>query len=134
MISIQKIRNRLEYMILSCADALKKQDGAQAFREKTMHHFREKISEQLSLEDISKTLVLSPTQVERLSYQEFGCGAIHLFHRLKIDRARTLLHTTDLSIFEIAKHLGYDDQSYFSRLFKKHTGVSPRTYKKARQL
>jgi AraC-like DNA-binding protein len=134
MISIQKIRNRLEYMILSCVDALKKQDGAQAFREKTMHYFREKISEPLSLGDVSKTLVLSPTHVERLCYQEFGCGAIHLFHRLKIDRARTLLHTTDLSIYEISKHLGYDDQSYFSRLFKKHTGVSPRAYKKARQL
>jgi AraC-like DNA-binding protein len=134
MISIQKIRNRLEYMILSCVEALKKQDGPQAFREKTMRYFREKISETLTLGDISKTLVLSPTHVERLSYQEFGCGAVHLFHRLKIDRARTLLHTTDLSICEISRHLGYDDQSYFSRLFKKHTGVSPRAYKKTRQL
>lgn len=134
MISIQKIRNRLEYMILSCADTLKKQDGVQAFREKIMHYFREKISEPLTLGDVSKALVLSPTHVERLSYQEFGCGAIHLFHRLKIDRARTLLHTTDLSIYEISKHLGYGDQSYFSRLFKKHTGGSPRTYKKTRQL
>jgi AraC-like DNA-binding protein len=133
MISIQKIRNRLEYMILSCADALKKQDGMQAFREKIMNYFREKISEPLALGDISKALVLSPTHVERLSYQEFGCGAVHLFHRLKIDRARTLLHTTDLSIYEISKHLGYDDQSYFSRLFKKHSGVSPRAYKKARR-
>jgi hypothetical protein len=35
-------------MILSCADALKKQDGVQAFREKTLHYFREKISEQLA--------------------------------------------------------------------------------------
>jgi AraC-like DNA-binding protein len=134
MISIQKIRNRLEYMLLSCADALKKQDGVQAFREKIMNYFRENISEPLTLGDVSKTLVLSPTHVERLSYQEFGCGAIHLFQRLKIDRARTLLHTTDLSVYEISKHLGYDDQSYFSRLFKKHSGVSPRDYKKARSL
>jgi AraC-like DNA-binding protein len=134
MISIRKIRNRLEYMLLSCVDALKKQDGIQAFREKIMNYFREKISEPLALSDISQTLVLSPTHVERLSNQEFGCGAVHLFHRLKIDRARTLLHTTDLSIYEISKHLGYDDQSYFSRLFKKHSGVSPLAYKKARRL
>jgi hypothetical protein len=72
MISIQKIRNRLEYMILSCVDALKKQDGVQAFREKTMRYFREKISEPLSLGDVSKALVLSPTHVERLCYQEHG--------------------------------------------------------------
>jgi AraC-like DNA-binding protein len=134
MISIQKIRNRLEHMILLCVDALKKQDGVQAFREKTMNYLREKISESLTLGDISRALVLSPTHVERLSYQEFGCGAVHLFHRLKIDRARTLLHTTDLSVYEISKHLGYEDQSYFSRLFKKHMGISPRDYKKARQL
>jgi AraC-like DNA-binding protein len=134
MVSIQKIRNRLEYMLLSCVDMLKKQDGGQAFREKLMAYFRERLSETLTLGDVSRNLSLSPTHVERLSYLEFGCGAMCLFHRLKIDRARTLLYITDLPISVIADHLGYKDQSYFSRYFKKYTGTSPLTYKKGRSL
>ncbi|GHT98442.1 hypothetical protein FACS1894142_4780 [Spirochaetia bacterium] len=97
LVSIQKIRNRLEYMLLACVDVLKKQDSTQAFKEKLMEYLREKISEDLTLEDISRHLSLSPTHVERQTYLEFGCGAIRLFHHLKIDRARTLLQTTDLA-------------------------------------
>jgi AraC-like DNA-binding protein len=134
IVAIQKIRNRMEYILLACVDMLEKQDNAQAFREKLMDYFREKISEPLVLEEISRNLSLSPTHVERLSYQEFGCGALRLFHRLKIDRARMLLHTTDLRIADIADHLGYEDQSYFSRLFKKYTGTSPLAYKKGQYL
>ncbi|GHU31458.1 hypothetical protein FACS1894172_06390 [Spirochaetia bacterium] len=132
MVSIQKIRNRMEYMLLTCVDMLKKQDGRQAFKEKLMVYLTDKISENLTLEDISRYLSLSQTHVERQAYLEFGCGAINLFHRLKIDRARILLNTTDLAISEIADHLGYNDQSYFSRFFKKYTKVSPLEYKKSR--
>jgi AraC-like DNA-binding protein len=130
LVSIQKIRNRLEYILLTCVDMLKKQDGIQAFREKLMAYLREKLSEPLTLDDISRHLALSATHVERLSYLEFGCGALRLFHRLKIDRARMLLHVTDLPISEISDCLGFADQSYFSRFFKKYTSTSPLMYKK----
>ncbi|GHU68860.1 transcriptional regulator [Spirochaetia bacterium] len=132
LVAVQKIRNHMEYMLLACVDMLKKQDGSQAFKEKLMCFLNDKILENLTLEGISRHLSLSPTHVERQAYLEFGCGAISLFHHLKIDRARILLNTTDLAISEIADHLGYKDQSYFSRLFKKYTKVSPLSYKKGR--
>jgi AraC-like DNA-binding protein len=132
MVSIQKMRNRMEYMLLTCVDMLKKQDGRQAFKEKLMVYLSDKLSENLTLEDISRYLSMSPTHLERQAFLEFGCGAVSLFHRLKIDRARILLNTTDLAVSEIADHLGYKDQSYFSRFFKKYTKVSPLSYKKDR--
>ena len=134
VVSIQKIRNRLELMLLTCVDMLKKREGSQVFREKLMEYFKENITEILSLEDISRTLFISPSHIERLSYMEYGCGAIHLFHRLKMDRARMLLQTTNLPISGISDHLGYTDQGYFSRIFKKYVGVSPREYQKRRKL
>ena len=134
MVSIQKIRNRFEYILLYCVDMLKKQDDSQAFREKLVDYFRENLSKNLSLEDLSGVFYMSSSHIERLSYKEFGCGAIHLFHRLKMDQARMLLQNTAFPISEISTHLGYEDQSYFSRLFKKFAGVSPRKYQKWRKV
>jgi|GEM_PF-6682419 len=132
MVSIQKIRNRFENMILTCVDMLNKQDDDQAFQEKLMEYLRGHISENLTLEDLSGYFYMSASHIERLSYREFGCGAIHLFHKLKIDQARLLLQNTDLRISEIAAHLGYEDQGYFTRLFGKYVGTSPRKYQKWR--
>jgi len=129
VVSIQEIRNRLEYMLLYCVKMLIKQDGKQAFRENLMEYFREHLSENITLETLSKTFNMSASHIERLSYKEFGCGAIHLFNRLKMDRARILLQTSDLRISEIASLLGYEDQGYFSRLFYKILGVRPSRYK-----
>ena len=128
MVSIQKIRNRLEYMLLTCIETIKKQDSDQAFREKLINYFKNNILENITLKDISVAFYMSKSHIERLSYKEFGCGAIRLFNRLKMDRARILLQNTDLSISDISTHLGYHDQGYFSRIFKKYEGVSPRIY------
>ena len=133
LISIQKIRNRLEYMLLSCVEILIKQDGGQPmFKEKLVEFLRTNISEILTLDDISKVLFMSSSHIERLAYREFGCGAIRLFHRIKMDYAQLLLRTTNLPISNISSCLGYMDQGYFSRLFKKHVGITPLNYKTAR--
>jgi len=133
MVSIQKIRNRLEYMLLYCVEMLNKQDSGQAFREKLMDYFRKHLTESLVLEELSGVFNISSSHMERLCYEAFGCGVMHLFHRLKMDRARMLLQTSDMLISEIAGNLGYEDQGYFSRLFRKYAGMSPLKYRKERK-
>ena len=49
----------------------------------------------------------------------------------KIEKAQLLLITKDLAIKEIAYTLGYDNYSYFNKLFKKQTGLTPQTYKES---
>ena len=65
-----------------------------------------------------------------------------IFHRLngrsifqylawvRINRAKELLATTDMKLWEIAEETGFSDQFYFSRQFKKHTGMPPAFYAK----
>jgi YesN/AraC family two-component response regulator len=48
----------------------------------------------------------------------------------KIDLAKTLLTETSASIFDVAQSVGYPDQLYFSRIFKKKEGLSPYKYRK----
>ena len=71
----------------------------------------------------------SPSQVFRIFKRAWGVSPLeyHTEHRLKM--ARSLLHNTPQSVKEIAAALGFPDQYYFSRIFKRHTGVSPRNYR-----
>ncbi|MBP3742789.1 MAG: helix-turn-helix transcriptional regulator, partial [Treponema sp.] len=48
----------------------------------------------------------------------------------RLEKARQLLESTDLSIKEITAEVGYNDQNYFSRIFKNKYGLSPKEYRK----
>ena len=52
-------------------------------------------------------------------------------HAFRIEKAGILLRNTESSIAEIAESVGFDDFSYFAKVFKQHTGVTPREYRKA---
>jgi YesN/AraC family two-component response regulator len=48
----------------------------------------------------------------------------------RIGMAKNLLITSNLSLYKISEEIGYDNQLYFSRLFKKHSGITPSEYRK----
>lgn len=55
----------------------------------------------------------------------------YILHK-RIERAKELLCVTDAGIFEISNSVGYEDQFYFCRIFKKMTNLSPSEYRKAK--
>jgi AraC-like DNA-binding protein len=74
-------------------------------------------------------LHLSPKYLSDLLKQETGKTALELIHLYVISEAKNLLVAGDRSISEIAYQLGFENPPYFSRLFKKEVGVSPKEYK-----
>ena len=52
--------------------------------------------------------------------------------RTRIERSIELLRDTDMSLLEIAGLVGFEDQSYFTKVFKKETGLSPKKYRDSR--
>ncbi|MBE6580897.1 MAG: helix-turn-helix domain-containing protein [Ruminococcaceae bacterium] len=59
----------------------------------------------------------------------FGISPLQYFHRQKTEYIKLLIADLSLSVAEVAKRGGFSDPNYFSRFFKKHTGVSPRAYR-----
>lgn len=76
-------------------------------------------------------LNLSARYLSDLLKQETGKTAIELIHIYLINEAKNLLKSDDQNVSEIAYTLGFENLPYFSRLFKKETGVSPNQFKKA---
>ena len=73
---------------------------------------------------------LSVSSLNRAFNRAVGLSPAAYHIRLRMRRGAELLRTTDLTVTEIADRCGYDDTNYFSRLFRKTMGVSPREYRR----
>jgi AraC-like DNA-binding protein len=82
-----------------------------------------------SVNYMASQLHLSPKYLSDLLKQETGKTALELIHLYVISEAKNLLVAGDRSISEIAYQLGFENPPYFSRLFKKEVGVSPKEFK-----
>ena len=65
--------------------------------------------------------------------QEMGVTFTEYLTQLRMDKAKELLRTTQQRSSDIAYAVGYNDPHYFSYLFKKHTGMTPRDFRKEAQ-
>jgi AraC family transcriptional regulator, transcriptional activator of pobA len=79
---------------------------------------------------LASELNLSPRYLSDLLKQETGKTAMDLIHIFLIAEAKNLLTGAEQSVSEIAYELGFENPPYFSRLFKKETGMSPNEFKK----
>ncbi len=79
---------------------------------------------------IAAQLKMSPHYLSDLLRQETGRSAIDHIHSYLITEAKNLLIGADLTVAQIAYQLGFENPPYFSRLFRKETGISPIAYRK----
>ncbi|MEQ5836773.1 AraC family transcriptional regulator [Marinobacter sp. NFXS9] len=100
----------------------------------SLHGFmKEHLDERLTLENLAELSGLSPAHFATRYRSLTGVAPIQHFLHLKVERACQLLDNSDLSFRSISDSLGYEDSYYFSRLFKKVMGVSPRDYRHTRR-
>jgi two-component system response regulator YesN len=83
----------------------------------------------VSLEEVAKTVHLSPFYFSRLFKQEKGYNFVDFLTQVRIDKAKKLLQNPDYTAVRIAAEVGYQDASYFSRVFRQATGMTPNQYR-----
>lgn len=83
-----------------------------------------------TVQNMADQLYVSPRYLSDLLKQETGKTAMDLIHISLMTEAKNQLKTSDQSIAEIAYGLGFENTSYFTRLFKKQVGMKPLEFKK----
>ena len=88
------------------------------------------LEEDISLEQAADISGVSSFYLSKLFKEEKGETFINFISGKRLEKARQLLAETELSIKEITAAVGYNDQNYFSRIFKSKYGLSPKEYRK----
>lgn len=83
----------------------------------------------ISLNDIAKQVHLSPAYVSYIFKQESGQPLVKYMTDVKMAKARRFLEDKNMKIIQVGRACGYENPSYFNRLFKNYYGVTPKQYR-----
>lgn len=98
---------------------------SEAFKYIRAHH-----DEDITLDSVAKAVHISPFYLSHMLKEEAGITFVEYLTKIRVEEAKWLLRSTDLSIVEIGIRIGYSDPGYFSKVFKKATGMTPNAYRK----
>ncbi|MFD0693554.1 response regulator [Paenibacillus sp. GCM10027628] len=83
----------------------------------------------ITLQEISRIFFLNRDYISRRFKQEFDETIVNYMSKIRIDKAKRLLKQADMPIGAIAQTVGYEDEKYFSRVFKKYEGMTPKEFR-----
>ena len=79
----------------------------------------------LSLKEIAEEIHLNPSYLSHLFSETEGISIKEYICKVRVERAMNLLRFSNSSIVEIGEYVGYESQSYFGKIFKRYTGMTP---------
>lgn len=86
------------------------------------------LSNRITIEKICKDNLIGRSQLQKIFSKKSGLGIIEYFSNMKIEAAKELIRTEQMNFTQISEKLGYTSIHYFSRQFKKITGMTPSEY------
>lgn len=92
---------------------------------RAIRYIHQNYNEDVSMEDVSHIAALSYSYFSRIFKKEVGVNFNDYLTHIRIEKSKKILISCDISLLEIAQKCGFKDQSYYSKAFKKVTGMSP---------
>ncbi len=114
----------------ACKDVVQSKEKQSASSvERAKSYIAERYNKDISLDEVSREVDISPYYFSKLFKEETGENFIEYLTSIRINKAKQLITGSDMSMKEICTEVGYSDPNYFSRIFKKNVGVTPTEYK-----
>lgn len=95
-----------------------------------LKYMQEHLHDNLPRDEVASIACLSPSHFSRMIRQRFGQSFTDLLARMRVDKACHLLAHTEKSLIQVCLDCGFSDQSYFTKVFQKHTGCTPGEYRR----
>ncbi|WP_186725498.1 helix-turn-helix domain-containing protein [Planomicrobium sp. CPCC 101110] len=129
--NMEELRWELENWVLAVYQKLSAMNKEKVHNETSVakEWILENLRENITIEKIAGQVYMNPTYFCECFKNETGETVLDYVTRSRINKARELLLTTNLKVYEISEEVGYADTKYFSKLFKKYYGELPSKYK-----
>jgi two-component system, response regulator YesN len=98
---------------------------------KALAYIKENYMKKISLDDVAGSVYLIPSYFSKIFKQEMKCNFNTYINLFRIESSKELLRDPAVELVDIASIVGFEDQSYFSKVFKKIVGVSPGKYRES---
>lgn len=109
-------------------------DEEKSFTASVIEYLNQHMDEKIDLSAITKEFHINRNYLNQQFINETGVTCLSYLLRLRMDLAKMWLLETDIPVGEIGRRLGYLDQNYFAKVFKKECGVSPSGYRQDRMI
>ena len=96
---------------------------------KVMDYVRAHYDEKISLDDIAQHVYLSRTYLSSIFKEETGQSLFSYINSVRVDKSKRFLLDNSIRLVDIAGLCGFEDQSYYTKVFKRMTGVSPKKFR-----
>ena len=95
-------------------------------------YIRNNYMHRITLDDTSAHVYLSPSYLSKIFKEEMQTTFNSYLNSVRVEKSKTILLSNSLSISEVSDLVGFADQSYFNKVFKKHVGMTPKKYRDIR--
>ena len=123
--SIEDWLKYIEFYSNTAGDYIKLLESQQSLSQTIIDYIDHHYSEELNRKVLSDLVFISPDHLARIFKHETGKTLINYITDKRIEEAKKLLLNSNATVYIIADQVGYDNYSYFSKTFKKNTGLSP---------
>lgn len=96
---------------------------------KSIDYIRKNYMKKVTLDEVAACVYLSPSYFSKVFKQEMEMSFNTYLNYIRIEMSKKLLSDPSIAIVDISNLVGFEDQSYFSKVFKKMTGLSPKKFR-----
>lgn len=104
-------------------------DGSEFIVKEAKEYIMDHYYEDISLDVVAEKIGITGGYLSSILSKSLDCGFVEYVNNIRINRACGYLKQGSLKVYEIANRVGFNDEKYFSKVFKKTMGMSPREYK-----
>ena len=124
---LSRILERFTDCVFNLADIRHKDVIFQA-----VNYIRRHYASHLSLDEVARHVHLNASYLSRVFKEEMGMNFVSYVNNLRVETAKRLLLDSTVPLLEVAGMVGFEEQSYFTKVFKRITGITPGKYRESR--
>lgn len=123
----QQLREVVAYFEKNIFDNTMEKDDI--FKKRATQYIKDNYQMPLTLEMAAGQMMLNPSYFSTLFKQTTGSSFKDYLNYIRIEESKKLLTNTNGTILDIALTVGFENQSYFTKVFRKYTGITPKQYR-----
>lgn len=110
-----------------------KKEEVEDLYKKMRKYIEQNFCKRITLDEMAEELHANRSYLSRLYKSKSGVNLFDDILKKRIEKAKELISSTEMKVYEVSEMVGFEDTGYFSRVFKKYTGISPKEYKNGKK-